>query len=115
MQELVNCMGSVEPHASERIGMNFEKIAERKLWLADETNGGHADLRVEIGRPQWTEVNVEASCEVFIHGLMNSALNIYGSDLFNALECALGFVNSELKNITFPKKVLWPGGESYFD
>lgn len=95
--------------------MDFDKIVERNLSLSDEAAGAQTELRIEIGRPQWTEVDVQAVCPVFIRGLMNEALNIYGSDLLNALECALGFVNSELSNLSPTKKVLWPDGESYFD
>ena len=95
--------------------MKFEKIVERKLCLADEVTGEQAELCIEIGCPRWKEVDIEAVCPVFIRGLMNAALDIYGSDLLSALECALGFVNSELKNLPSTSKVLWPDGESYFD
>lgn len=95
--------------------MDFDKIAERKLSLADEGTAKQTELRIEIGRPQWTEIDLEAVCPVFIHGLMDSPLNIYGSDLLSALECAIGFVKSELSNLPSTQKVLWPDGESYFD
>jgi len=95
--------------------MDFEKIVERKLLMADEATGKQEALCIEIGRPRWTEVDIEAACPVFIRGLMNSALDIYGSDLLSALECALSFVNSELKNLSPESKVLWPDGETYFD
>lgn len=95
--------------------MNFEKIVERQLKLADEVTGAQTELSVEVGRPLWTEEHIEAVCPVFIRGWMNAPMDIYGSDLLNALECALRFVNSELSNISSPKRVLWPNGESYFD
>jgi hypothetical protein len=95
--------------------MKFDRIVERKLCLADEVAGIETDLCIEIGRPEWKEIGIEAVCPVFINGLMSAPLNIYASDLLNALECALGFVNSELKNLPPTKKVLWPGGETYFD
>ena len=95
--------------------MKFDKIAERKLYISDETTGDGTEVCIEIGRPRWTEVDVEAICSVFIDGLMSKALDIYGADLLNALECALAFVDSELRNLGPTKKVQWPGGESYFD
>ncbi|HUW29652.1 MAG TPA: hypothetical protein VMV97_13685 [Sulfuriferula sp.] len=95
--------------------MDFDKIVERKLSLADAATGVQTELRIEIGRPRWTEINVEAACPVFIYGLMDTTLTIYGSDLLSALECALGFVNSELSNLPSTKKILWPDGEPYFD
>ena len=95
--------------------MSFDKIVDRQLKLADEATGVHTELSIEVGRPSWTEVDIEAVCPVFIRGWMNAPMDIYGSDLLNALECALRFVNSELSNISSPKKVLWPNGESYFD
>lgn len=119
MQELVTCMANAGLHANEMsdkdCSMNIDKIVERKLSLADEGTGEQRELRIEIGRPQWTEIDIEAVCPVFIHGLMDSALNIYGSDLLSALECALGFVKSELSNLPATQKVLWPDGEPYFD
>jgi hypothetical protein len=95
--------------------MEFEKIVERKLLMTDTASGKKQALCIEIGCPRWTEVDVEAVCPVFIRGLMDSALDIYGSDLLSALECALGFVNSELRNLSPARKVFWPDGESYFD
>ena len=95
--------------------MDFDKIVERKLCLANEATGEQSELRIEIGRPRWTEADVEAVCPVFIRGLMGSALDIYGSDLLSALECALDFVNAELTNLDSAMKVMWPGGEPYFD
>lgn len=95
--------------------MNFDQIAERRLTLIDEATGLQTPLCIQIGRPQWTEVDLEARCPVLIQGLMGAALDIYGSDLLNALECALSFVNTELSNISSPCKVLWPDGETYFD
>ena len=99
----------------EVIPMNFDKIVERRLTLVDEATGVQTALHIQIGRPQWTEVDVEARCPVLILGLMDAALDIYGSDLLNALECALRFVNTELSNVSSPSKVLWPDGEAYFD
>jgi hypothetical protein len=95
--------------------MDFDKIVERKLWLVDEVAGSQVDLGIEIGRPRWTEPEVEAVCPVYVRGLMNGPLDIFGSDLLNALECGLAFVNSELKNLPDNQMVQWPGGEPYFD
>lgn len=95
--------------------MIVDKIAERKLWLVDTNAGSQIDLCIEIGCPQWTEPEVEAVCSVCIRGLMNEPLDIFGSDLLNALECGLDFVKNELKNLPESQSVQWPGGELYFD
>lgn len=95
--------------------MEFDKLVERRLWLADRAAGSQSEICIEIGRPRWTEPEVEAACPVFIRGLMIAPLDVYGSDLLNALECGLGFVNSELRNLPANQQVEWPGGESYFD
>lgn len=95
--------------------MTFEKIIDRKLWLVDSTAGRRVDICIELGRPRWSEPEVEAICPVFIRGLMDEPLNIFGSDLLNALECGLDFVNAVLKNVPENQSVQWPGGESYFD
>jgi hypothetical protein len=95
--------------------MSFDKIIERKLWLVDSMAGSRVDIYIEIGRPRWSEPEIEAVCPVYIRGLMSEPLNIFGSDLLNALECALDFVKSVLKNRTANQSVQWPGGEPYFD
>jgi hypothetical protein len=95
--------------------MTFDKIVERKLWLVDLTAGNRMDICIEIGRPQWSEPEIEAVCPVYIRGLMTKPLDIFGSDLFNALECGLNFVNTMLKNLPSNQAVKWPDGEPYFD
>lgn len=95
--------------------MELENIAERVLWLADVDKGSPIEIRIEIGRPQWKEPEIEAMCLVFVRGLMDKPLNIYGSDLLNALECGLEFIQMELKNRPENEMVQWPGGEPYFD
>jgi len=94
--------------------MNFEKIVERALILKDES-GGQVKICIEIGCPRWIEVDLEAVCPVFIRGLMKKPLDIYGSDLLNALECAQRFIKAELSNLSANQEVLWPDGEIYFD
>jgi hypothetical protein len=95
--------------------MDLDKFVERKLWLVDSAAGGRSEICIEIGCPRWTEPEVQAACTVFIRGLMSAPLDIFGSDLLSALECGLGFVNSELKNLPANQQIQWPGGESYFD
>lgn len=95
--------------------MSTDTIAERKLWLADLAAGTHTDIRVEIGRPRWTEPEIEAACTVFVEGLMSQPVDIFGADFLNALECALRFVDSEVKNVAANQQVQWPGGEPYGD
>lgn len=95
--------------------MNTDIIAERKLWLADLQTGTHTNIRIEIGRPRWTEPETEAACSVFVEGLMSQPIDIFGADSINALECALRFVDSEVKSLADGQQVQWPGGEPYDD
>ena len=95
--------------------MGFEKIVERKLWLVDSRTNRKIDLYIEIGRPQWIIPEIEARCSVYIRGLMTELLDIFGSDLLNALECSLNFIENELKNHSKDWSIQWPGGELYFN
>jgi len=110
-------MGNVELRANNKgdLKMDFDKIVERKLSLAEEGADLPIQLSIEIGRPRWVEIDTEAACPVIVRGLMDAEINIYGSDLLNALECALSFVKAELSNLPSTKKVIWPDGESYLD
>ena len=92
--------------------MNLDPIATRELCLLHEN--GRSEVRIEIGAPRWVEKDIEAACSVYIRGLMRSPLEIYGSDLLSALECALSFVNAELKNVPERKVLAWSDGEPYF-
>jgi hypothetical protein len=89
--------------------------AERKLRLVDSGTGQSTEIRVEIGTPKWTEPDQQASCLVFVHGLMEHPREIFGSDRLNALECSLRFVESELRAVRPVQSVQWPDGEDYFD
>jgi hypothetical protein len=95
--------------------MKFDKLVERTLWLVDSASGSHKEIFIELGAPQWKTPSLEAVCPVYIRGLMLRPLDILGSDLLNALECALDFVKVELKNLPPGNVVQWPGGEPYFD
>ena len=46
---------------------------------------------------------------------MIEPIDIFGSDLLNALECSLNFIENELKNHSKDWSVQWPGGELYFN
>ena len=97
---------------------SFDRIADRTLWLFDTLDGSYVELSIEIGRPEWTVVDAEdaeAVCSVYIRGLMPNPMRVFGSDLLNALECGLRFVQAELKNVPKDNSVRWPGGEPYFD
>jgi len=65
--------------------MSFEIIVDRKLCLVNAATGDKTDITVEIGRPRWVEPEIKAACLVFIRGIMKSPLDIYGSDLWSAM------------------------------
>lgn len=93
----------------------FEKIAERKLILIDETTGQSSQIIVQIGRPYWIEPEIDAVCPVRIKGILDDEQNIFGVDELSALELAMGFIKTYLTNLPPTKKVTWIDGEQYLD
>lgn len=108
-------MSRVLPVKAEDSMSTSEKILERHLWLCDTTSAASPiDIYIEIGRPLASESGEEARCSVFIRGLMSSPLDVFGSDSFGAMQCALDFAESELKRLRTSQSIQWPGGEPYF-
>lgn len=88
-------------------------IAERELFLV-ETGGQRKPVVVKLCQPYWIEEGVEAACPVFIEGMLSGSSEIYGMDLFNAVECAIRFVNSYLRGNS-EGTLCWASGEPYVD
>lgn len=86
-------------------------IAERELLLIDD-KGQRKRVSVKLGKPYWVDEGIEAVCPVFIEGMLGSPSDISGMDLFDAVECAINFVNSYLKNNP-AGSLSWPSGEPY--
>lgn len=94
----------------------FTPIVERHLWLADiAVAGAPTDIYIEIGSPHGPGSGGQVTCQVLIRGLMPDAIDIYGSDSFSAMQCAMEFAEGELKALPATMAVQWPGGEPYFD
>ena len=94
---------------------DFEKIVERVLIVDDAETGKQREIRIQIGRPYWTEPEIEAACPVAIEGYFGRLADIHGIDPLNALKLAINFVDTVLKGLPKTQKVFWPNGESYFD
>jgi len=95
--------------------MPFKPIIQRHLWLAEVASAGPpADIHIEIDSPRPTGSGEEAACLVLIRGLMTEPIDIYGSDSFSAMQCAMAFAEAELRALPATSIVQWPGGESYF-
>ena len=89
-------------------------MAERSLLLVESATGQRKTVTAKLGQPYWVEEGVEAACPVFIEGMLSGPSDIHGMDLLDAVECALGFINSYLKDS--PEGTLcWPTGEPYAD
>ncbi|MFC5771124.1 DUF6968 family protein [Thauera sinica] len=87
-------------------------IAERSLVLVENGTGQRRPVTVRLGQPYWIEEGIEAACPVLIEGMLSGASDIYGMDLLDAVECAVRFVNSYLKDSS-EGSLCWPSGESY--
>lgn len=94
---------------------DFEKIVERVLIVNDAKTGMQREIHIQIGRPYWTEIEIEAACPVAIKGHFGRLADIRGIDPLNALELAINFVDSLLKGLPETQKIFWPNGESYFN
>lgn len=95
--------------------MNSEVVAERKLLLLDTTSATRSELLIEIHRPRWTEGESQAVCSVSVRGLTRAPVDIFGVDLINAIECAMSFTESLLRNLPKNQIVTWSNGDCYFD
>jgi hypothetical protein len=93
----------------------FDLVAERTLILVEAASGARREIKIQIGKPYWTEAGVEAACPVAILGLLERRDDIRGVDLVNAIESALKFVQQYLSGREPDVQVCWADGEPYFD
>jgi hypothetical protein len=87
-------------------------IAERSLLLVESGTGQRKPVSVKLGQPYWVEEGIEAACPVFIEGMLSAPSDIHGMDLLDAVECALRFINSYLKDSP-EGSICWPSGDPY--
>ncbi len=91
----------------------FKVLIERQLILENQTTGSKSKLRILIGNPRWKTKGEEAVCPVAIEGWLGRVTDIPSSDPMHAMERALYFVNSLLKQLPSSKKLTWPNGDPY--
>lgn len=91
----------------------FKVLIERQLILQDQGARSKSKLRILIGIPRWTRKGKEAVCPVAIEGGLGRVGDIRGVDPMNAMEMALTFSNSFLKQLPSSKNLTWPNGDSY--
>jgi hypothetical protein len=91
----------------------FKVLVERNLILKNQETRSKDKLKVLIGVPRWTSKGKEAACPVAVEGLVGRVADIRGVDPMQAIQLALAFTNSLLRNLTSTKKVTWPNGEPY--
>jgi hypothetical protein len=95
---------------------NFEVYAERILILNDAVLAQKREIKIQIGKPYWTEPDVEAACPVAIRGLIGRVNDIRGIDFVDAMKQTIGFIETYLQGVDVTGKTLyWPDGERYLD
>lgn len=91
----------------------FKVLIERRLILKDQDTRSKSNFRILIGSPRWRKKGIEAACPVAIEGWLGRVEDIRGIDPMNAIEMALFFTNSLLKQLPPSKTVTWPNGDPY--
>lgn len=91
----------------------FKVSIERELLLENQETGSKNKIRVLIGSPRWTKKGEEARCPVAVEGWLGRVEDMRGDDPMHAMEMALYFMNSLLKDLPPPKRVTWPNGDLY--
>lgn len=91
----------------------FKVLIERQLILKNQDARSRSKIKILIGIPRWTKKGREAACPVAIEGWLGRVADIRGIDPMNAMEMALSFSNSLLKQLPPPKKLTWLNGDSY--
>jgi hypothetical protein len=91
----------------------FEIIAERVLILSDIETHQQKEIKIQIGRPYWTDPGLEAACPVAVEGLIERRNDIRSIDPLHALELAISFAKSFTSNIPKTQRLSWPSGEEY--
>ncbi len=93
----------------------FELMLERVFLLINDETGESRRFVIKMGRPYWTEPEVEAACPIIIEGLLDRQQEIFGIDPLDAIEMAIKFLNSFLSERPATEKVCWSTGDPYFD
>ena len=91
----------------------FKVLIERELLLENQETRSKKKIRVLIGSPRWTRKGEEARCPVAVEGWLGRVEDMRGDDPTHAMEMALYFLNSLLKDLPPPKKLTWPNGDPY--
>ena len=91
----------------------FKVFIERRLILEDQDTHAKSNLSILIGIPRWTKKGIEAACPVAIEGWFGRVEDMRGIDPMNAIEMALYFTNSLLRQLPPSKKLTWPNGDPY--
>ena len=87
-------------------------IAQRSLLLFDTSAGETTRVEIKLGRPYWTQQDLEAACPVVVEGLLLLPTEVHGIDPLNAIQNAILFVDSCLAG-NLQGQLLWPDGQPY--
>lgn len=91
----------------------FKVLIDRELILEDQETQSKKKIRVLIGSPRWTKKGETARCPVAVEGWLGRVEDMHGDDPMHAMERAIFFMNSLLKDLLPSKKITWPNGEPY--
>jgi hypothetical protein len=90
----------------------FDVLVSRVLRVGDAEGLG-GDIVIEVGRPYWVEIGVEAACPVAFWGDVGRANDIRGIDLMDAVGQAIAFIDAYLRAEGKGKEFFWPNGERF--
>jgi hypothetical protein len=90
---------------------NNNFFAVRKLLFCENKDGSSKLITVKFGRPYWIEENLQAACPIFIDGMFDEPLKIYGIDFFSAIDLSIKFVDKYLGGRL--GQLFWESGEPY--
>lgn len=91
----------------------FKVLIERRLVLINQDTRSKSNITIMIGNPRWTKKGIEAACPMAIEGWLGRVQDICGIDPMNAMEMALFFANSLLKQLPPSKTLTWSNGDPY--
>lgn len=87
--------------------------AERMLHAQSRQSKEKITIKVKIGRPYWTEEDIEAACPVTFEGIYGPQPDIRGIDPMDALRNALALADKLLDGAREDYELFWPDGEPF--
>jgi hypothetical protein len=87
-----------------------DEIASRRVFVID--NGKPVEIIISIGRPYFLDDQKLYEIDVMFSNISKYNALIRGTDSLNALECAISYIGSIVKNSEEPK-IFWNKEEAF--